>query len=145
MFGAASRRRLGEQDGAAIVEFAAVTLLLLALVYGIITYGVVFSVEQSVTHAAADAARAAVGVPTSEAADRSRASAISSLSWLGDKIRPEDITTSVANCDFDPTLPCVFVSIHYPYGDRPVIPRVPLLDIALPDLITTQAALSLER
>lgn len=44
----------------AIVEFAVVTPLLLTMVFGIIEYGYVFMVRQSLTNAARDACRVAV-------------------------------------------------------------------------------------
>ena len=54
----------------AIVEFAVVTPLLLTLVFGIIEYGYVFMVRQSLTNAARDACRVAVlqtsGAPFTE-------------------------------------------------------------------------------
>lgn len=44
----------------AIVEFAVVSMLMLTIVFGIIEYGYVFMVRQSLTNAARDACRVAV-------------------------------------------------------------------------------------
>jgi Flp pilus assembly protein TadG len=55
------RRRHGEDErGAELIEFAFVVVLLITLLYGIITYGVILAAQATVTQAAADAARAGI-------------------------------------------------------------------------------------
>jgi len=60
--------------GAAVVEFAAVAPLLLLILFGIIEYGYIFMVRQTVTHAAREGCRIAVlqttDEPYSEVTDR---------------------------------------------------------------------------
>ncbi len=60
--GAAEGRR-GE-DGAAIIEFAAVGILFMTLLWGILAYGFVFVAQHAVTHAASEGALAAAGIRT---------------------------------------------------------------------------------
>lgn len=50
-------------DGAAMVEFAFVGVLLVVLLFGIINMGVLLSFKQNLTQAASESARAVVGVP----------------------------------------------------------------------------------
>ena len=48
------RRRRDDEHGAEMVEFAFVVVLLIALLYGIITYGLILAAQATVTQAAAD-------------------------------------------------------------------------------------------
>src|SRR5436305_1660402 len=52
-------RRARGQRGAAVVEFAIASSVLLVLLFGIISYGYVLSFKQGLTQAAAEGARAA--------------------------------------------------------------------------------------
>src|ERR1700727_1092842 len=54
------RRRQHDERGAEMVEFAFVVVLLIALLYGIISYGLILSAQSTVTQAAADGARAGI-------------------------------------------------------------------------------------
>ena len=54
------------ERGAEMVEFAFVVVLLIMLLYGIISYGLILSAQSTVTQAAADGARAGI-VATSSA------------------------------------------------------------------------------
>jgi Flp pilus assembly protein TadG len=63
------RRRHGEDErGAELLEFALVVVLLITLLYGIITYGVILAAQATVTQAAADAARSGIVQGTGSAA-----------------------------------------------------------------------------
>jgi Flp pilus assembly protein TadG len=55
-------RREGDDGGVAAVEFAIVASLLFMLLFGIITFGVLFGYRQQLTQSAAEGARAAVAV-----------------------------------------------------------------------------------
>jgi Flp pilus assembly protein TadG len=48
----------GDERGAEMIEFAIVVILLITLLYGIITYGLILAAQATVTQAAADATRA---------------------------------------------------------------------------------------
>src|SRR6266571_3825611 len=59
-----------DQRGAAALEFALVAPLLMFLIYGAVSYGIVLSVKHVMTEAAAEGARAAIGaqiIPGTEA------------------------------------------------------------------------------
>ncbi|MGH2784027.1 MAG: TadE/TadG family type IV pilus assembly protein, partial [Actinomycetota bacterium] len=46
------RARLQRQDGVAAVEFAIVAMVFLVLLFGILTFGFIFGLDQSMNHAA---------------------------------------------------------------------------------------------
>src|ERR1700733_1169049 len=56
----ALRRWRDDEHGAEMVEFAFVVVLLVMLLYGIITYGLILAAQATVTQAAADGARAGI-------------------------------------------------------------------------------------
>lgn len=76
-------RRLARQDGAVLVEFAIVFVLFVTLLGGLIQYGAIFAVQQSLSHAAAEATRAAVDVvDDTEAKTRALDVVEDQLEWL---------------------------------------------------------------
>ena len=56
------RRLRRDQTGAAAVEFVLVAIPLFFILYGLIAFGMMLALKQSVTNAAAEGARAVVGV-----------------------------------------------------------------------------------
>ena len=61
--------------GAEMVEFAIVVVLLIALLYGIISYGLILAAQATITQAAADAARAGIVALVDRGRRRSEAQA----------------------------------------------------------------------
>ncbi|MBW3657636.1 MAG: pilus assembly protein [Actinobacteria bacterium] len=135
-------RRVGTEDGSAVLEFALVSILLLGLLYGIITFGLILAVEHSLTGAAAEGARAAVGAPAGEETTASATATRAAIGWLDGWVEPGDVTASLAACDHDPATDCVRVRIDYPYGTRPVLPAFPLVGLLNPDVLRTEAVAS---
>lgn len=68
-----NRHRLKSDSGSAAVEFALVMILLVILIVGMVSIGVLYQVQVSVTHAAREGARLASVNKFSEAVVRSRA------------------------------------------------------------------------
>lgn len=144
-----------EQDGAVVVEFALVFGLFVTLLWGIFTYGVVFAVQQTVTHAAGEAARATVGYddPT-EARTVATSIATEQLKWLGASGAPDATDVQFGDCtqpagsdpfdgspvDTGAASRCVFVTYAYPWGADPLI--APLLDVGTPDTIRGTATIT---
>ena len=69
-------RRRRTESGAAAVEFALVLPLLVVLVLGIISYGVMLSFRQTLSQATTEGARAAGGDPDRREEDRRRTAAV---------------------------------------------------------------------
>jgi Flp pilus assembly protein TadG len=124
------RKHLQRQDGVAAVEFAIVAMVFMVILFGILTYGFIFGLDQSMNHAAEEGARAAISKTTeADAITHAHDTALSRLSWLGSNIQSSDIVASVADCANDITVRCITVTITYPWDTRPVIPKFPGLPV----------------
>jgi Flp pilus assembly protein TadG len=72
----------GQQQGAAVVEFAVVLTLLLAILGGIVDFGFLFNAQISLTHAAREGVRVeAIGTGDPEAAATAAFSALAVTSF----------------------------------------------------------------
>ena len=125
------RQHLQRQDGVAAVEFAIVAMVFMVVLFGILTYGFIYGLDQSMNHAAEEGARAAIAT-TSDAAAITKAHdvAMARLGWLGSRIQSSDVVATIvqgtADCDAaDPSIKCVKVTITYPWNTRPIIPQFP--------------------
>jgi len=120
------RNRTRGEDGVAALEFAIVSMVFLVILFGILTYGFIFSLDQSLNHAAEEGARSAISATTSAAAiTKAHDTAMQRLNWLGSRIQSSDVVAAVAACPNDAAVNCVTVTITYPWGTRPVIPKFP--------------------
>lgn len=125
------REHLGRQDGVAALEFAIVAMVFLIILYGILTYGFIFGLDQSMNHAAEEGARSAISTTTDAAAiTKAHDTAMARLGWLGSRIQSSDVVATVVqgttDCDAtDVTIKCIKVVITYPWGTRPIIPPFP--------------------
>jgi len=134
------RQRLRGERGSVAVEFALIVPVFLVLVYGGITLGMAMSAKSVITEAAADGARAAIGVPTASAATVAQNEAQQVLSNEGYKTPPTSVsaTLSVAGsgtCGSSLTAQCVTVTISYPYSAHPALPNLPGFGLILPSTI----------
>jgi hypothetical protein len=137
--------------------------ILLIFLFGIITFGAVLALKSSMTQAAEEGARAAVGVPYliapanpgcpgsppspgcfSAAGSAAVAKANSSLSWTGRPCNGGNGMTCTATFDtckdvngLSTGFYCVTVTVTYDYPNYPYLPPVPFLNYALPTLTTT--------
>lgn len=157
--GAAQRR----QRGVAAIEFAIVFLLFFMLVWGILTYGFVFAVQQTLTLAAENGARAAlhyqagaqntydsIGLRTAAA----QRATMNSLEWL-QKLKPFWYPQNAVNvqsgpCTYDNAMTCFTVSVTYPYGQGfgwyqyALIPSMPGLGLFIPQTLVGKAAMQMD-
>jgi Flp pilus assembly pilin Flp len=145
-------RRRGD-DGAAAVEFAIIVPFLLAVLFGIISYGVMLSFRQTLSQAATEGARAAAVTidPTQKQAEGVAAldDALSTFGVTcvgGDMLRDGGVVGSCevgAADDCDPAVldgpQCVTVTLEFDYRDNPIVPNFPLLGIIIPEQLTYAA------
>ena len=145
----AARRRV--QDGAAAVEFAMVTPLLLILVFGVISYGYMLSFRQALSQAAAEGARAAAVSPYPSAVDKEQSALDAVNDALGvdaygvsctgaaassplkkDGVTVGSCSVTTAACVQDPTKDCATVRLDYWYKEHPLLPNFPGVGLLLP-------------
>ncbi len=133
-----------DESGAALVEFALVFGLFVFILYGLIAFGMMLALKQSVTNASAEGARAAVGI-TDEAAAITKAkdTVADRLDWLGGKYQSSDTTASVGFCSGSTGPKCITVKINYPYSSRPLVPPAPGLGLITPDSFGSTAVVQI--
>ena len=85
----AGRRTKGAERGSVLVEFSLVFALFVLVIYALISFGVILAAKNSLTHAAAEGARAAVAVvddemtPKDERLLRAKEKVDQALDWFG--------------------------------------------------------------
>lgn len=135
------QRRRHDERGAAVVEFSIASMLLLVLLFGIISYGVVLSFKQGLTQAAAEGARAAAVVSLSQA-PATAADAVKPALKAFDK----DCTSAGMTCSYSTAAAdtgcatgtsCIRVRVAYDYNNHPLLPKFPGLGLLLPDTLTS--------
>ena len=139
------------EDGSVLVEFSFVFVLFVLVIYALICFGMILATKNSLTHAAAEGARAAIAVvddPNTTADERETKAlekVASNLSWMGSKFQPGDASAAVDPCDAAvPTGPqCITVTITHPYESRPIVPPAPGLGLVTPDKLTSTAVVEL--
>ena len=147
-----SRQR--DERGAEMVEFAFVVVLLIMLLYGIISYGLILSAQSTVTQAAADGARAGI-VATSSAVAAAEAQAGSDISWMdkgacwephvpsGQANAAISCKASTENCPSNVNNQCIKVTVAYNYASDPLFPILPGLNIITPSTISSTDVLQI--
>jgi Flp pilus assembly protein TadG len=149
--GTTSRRR--NEGGASAVEFALVLPLLVLLLFGIISYGVMLSFRQSLSQAAAEGARAAaVTFVETEKQDEAVDAVNEAMDSFGVSCSGGNLIKSGANvgaCTI--SLPgackpaaatgvkCVTVTLAFNYRDHPIVPSFPGVGFAMPSQLTYSA------
>jgi len=146
-----------DQSGAAAVEFVLVAIPLFFILYGLIAFGMMLALKQSVTSAAAEGARAVVGVvddPATAGVDervkKAQDTVANRLGWLGSKYQPSDLTVGWYDSGTNscsalavgapvPAPATICVKIAYPYGSRPLIPTAPGLGLITPSTLGSEA------
>ena len=114
------------------MELAFAFLLFVFVLYGLITFGLILAQKQSITNAASDGARAAVGQadPITAATDRVREA-------LGPPGSYTD-NYSLATCSGG-SGDCITVEITYDYAGHPLVPEAPGLGLATPESFGARA------
>lgn len=131
------------QRGATAVEFAIIFPLFFAICYAIICFGMIFVIQQSLTSAASEGARAGLSYAPTLAGRGANAktTALNLLGWLN--INSEQVTVTTPQCSYDkspstsPSLYCLTVQISYtPAG---WVTAVPFLGVILTSPLSSTA------
>ena len=140
-----------------MVEFALVVVLLIALLYGIISYGLILAAQSTITQAAADGARA--GIVAVEHAHRRqpctpvpspppRARRRSDVGWM-DKGTCGTASTTItcvateAPCPSNANNQCLTVKVIYNYNSSPLFPELPGMGVITPSTISSSNTLQI--
>lgn len=132
------------ERGASAVEFALILTPLLTLIFGLITYGFMLSFRQAVSQGAAEGARAAAiwKAPYAESQQTDRRAA--AVAAINDALNSYGVACTdpgvVCDVEFktcDPGATCAEVEVTYPYGSKPLTPKLPF--VPTPDSLSYTA------
>jgi Flp pilus assembly protein TadG len=143
----AGRRK---QRGNMAIEFAIIFPLFFYVFYAIVTYSLIFVAQQSLTLAAEEGARSALRYQTGATtvaqslALRSTVAcqtAQSLTNWLSSLAQ---CTATPAACTYNGSMDCIQVTLNYAYSTNPLVPTLPLLNLALPSALQASAMVQLD-
>jgi Flp pilus assembly protein TadG len=161
------RGRHEDERGAELLEFGLVVVLLITLLYGIITYGVILAAQTTVTQATVDAGRAGIvagtgttscnGITVSAAGCAAVQQAATDLGWMNKGACTEivngttivtgagAITCSAAteSCPSGAANTCLSTTISYNYSSSPLFPELPGLAVITPSTLSSTNVLQL--
>ncbi|GAA2074608.1 pilus assembly protein [Aeromicrobium halocynthiae] len=150
------RVRRRDEHGAAMVEFALIAPLFIALVFAVISYGYMLSYRQAVSQAASEGARSVAVAPSGTAqaqlASRARDAINGSLGSYGVQCATGGVLTrggtTVGSCTITTSTSCgsgggtcTTVVVDHAYRANPLIPSFPGLGITLPDRLRYSASM----
>jgi hypothetical protein len=144
----AFRRLRRDQRGVALLEFAIVAPIFFFILYALVVFGMALALKQSVTNAAAEGARATIGVkddPLTTGVDERIVFAENvvkqRLSWLSaSQLSYVDFTGTqiVTNCGATSGT-CIRVKVSYPYKDHSLVPLAPIVGGLTPQTVGSTA------
>lgn len=139
------RRGRRDESGAALLEFSLVIGLFVFILYGLIAFGMMLALKQSVTSAAAEGARSAVGISDDPTAlTTARDSAMDRLDWLkADQQAALIITPTILDPCPSGTGRCIRVEVTYPYEGNELIPPAPGLGLVTPSSFGSTAVVKI--
>jgi Flp pilus assembly protein TadG len=132
------RRPRRDESGAALLEFSLVFGLFVFILYGLIAFGMILALKQSVTNAATEAARSAVGCTNPcDPVAKATTTAQNRLGWLSTSQKAAlQITPTVGTCAGG-SGQCITVVVTYPYKGHELVPPAPGLGLVTPNTIST--------
>jgi hypothetical protein len=136
-------RRAADDRGAALVEFAVVIGVLIYVILGVVSLGVLLAVRHGLDEAAGEAARAAAiswDDPATVGVDERVETAEVSLASSGVDCAPGPVTCDVRiePCTGD-ARDCVTVALVHDRDVDSIVGRIPVLEAVLPDTIEASA------
>lgn len=137
--------RTGEA-GVATLETALTLPLLLAAIWAVISYGLVFTVDHTLSAAASDGARAAVGTTDeAAAAAAAQAAATDRVSRALGSFASDAVvgTPTIDDCAAPAGARCLTIEVTYPWGTAPIVPD--LLSVVTPDQLSATSTVQLSQ
>ncbi|PLZ03357.1 pilus assembly protein TadE [Burkholderia sp. WAC0059] len=144
--------RRHRQRGNAAIEFALLFPLFFLIFYAIVTFSVIFVAQQCLTLAAEDGARAALvyqqaDTPADALASRAEAACETASQLVQDAsafVGNANCAQTSGQCAYDSTMDCVNVTLTYGYAANPILPAIPLMNLALPANLTGSATVQID-
>jgi Flp pilus assembly protein TadG len=139
------------QRGIAAIEFALIFPIFFMVLYGIITYVLIFLAQQSLALAAEEGARAALRYTTADRGTIACNTATQLVSWLGSNAGGASIAVCTPvgpfTCAFPvgTTAQCITVNLAYPYAVKPLVPLLlgSLTRVAVPAVLASSATVQI--
>ncbi len=135
-------RRRQDQRGAALVEFAIASMVLLVLLFGIIEYGYVLSFKQGLTQAAAEGARAAAVGGDDTAITNAVKQAVGAFNQtcnVGGLTCKSDTVAWPGIAYTCGTHTCRTIEVSYDWKNYPLLPKFPGLGLLLPATLKSKS------
>jgi Flp pilus assembly protein TadG len=144
------RTRGDDESGVELVEFGLVVVLLVALVYGLVFYGLLFGAHVTLTQAAADGARAGISYSSPALAEsHAESEASADVAWFGKgACNPTGtVLTCMATeaaCHLNTANTCLTVTVTYnSYSSNSLIPAVLGVGILAPTNLVSASTLQI--
>ncbi|MGF6762669.1 Flp pilus assembly protein TadG [Paraburkholderia sp. GAS33] len=122
--------------------------LFFVILYGIVTFSLIFVAQQNLTLAAEEGARAALNYQTATStgnalAARTAAACTAASNMVASLISTATCVSTWATCSYDATMDCVNVTLTYNYASSPLVPNLPLTGFVLPASLVSSAMVQL--
>ncbi len=135
-----------DDSGAALVEFALVAVLFFFILYALVVFGMALALKQSVTNAAAEGARSAVGISDNTAATtKARTTVLQRLDWLSPSQQAALVIepTVLDPCPATGSGKCIRVKVTYPYRGNELVPPAPIINSIAPKTVGSTATVQI--
>ncbi|KVC45123.1 TadE/TadG family type IV pilus assembly protein [Burkholderia diffusa] len=131
------------QRGATAVEFAIIFPLFFVICYAIICFGMVFVIQQSLTFAASEGARAGLNYAPDLATRTAKAQATAKnvVSWLN--ISAPNVVVQAPACKYDASLYCLSVTVSY--SPQSWVTTMPFVGTILTQPLTSTAVVQISQ
>lgn len=136
------------QRGSTAIEFALLFPLFFIVLYGIVTFSLIFVAQQNLTLAAEEGARAALNWQSNTSmqtalVNRGNAACAAAKLVIATLVQSAQCTSSSAPCGPGNTMQCVNVLLAYNYQASPLVPTLPLMNVTLPTSLSSSATVQL--
>jgi Flp pilus assembly protein TadG len=148
LHGARGGRSSARQRGVAAVEFALVFPLFFVVLYGIVSFSLIFVAQQNLTLAAEEGARAALNYQQAASVNaaltaRANAACSAATNMIATIVSSATCVATPTTCSYNAAMDCVNVTLTYNYASNPLIPNLPLMNTVMPASLASSAMVQL--
>ncbi|MFM0740510.1 TadE/TadG family type IV pilus assembly protein [Paraburkholderia xenovorans] len=133
--------------GSTAVEFALVFPLFFVIMYAIVTFSLIFVAQQNLTLAAEEGARAALNWQSStslqNALDNRGQAACTAATQMATAFVARAMTCTPTSAPCGNGMQCINVALSYNYSSNPFVPSLPIMNVALPATLQSNATVQL--